>query len=186
MGPTTKISHWMGPRLFPWYKHTSSYQNPNKMGPTTKTYFSPQVPLNKIPGRSPSRGVIVYLRCALPLWLRPLQLGLPLSLSLPIKPRLQDGWTCPHCHNQMPTQAALTKHRPACEMMSMYKPLLAQISTGLAANGNGISPYWSSFLQMALAGQVCAPFFKTLFFKFQGRFFESLLSEFVWFCDTEW
>ncbi|CAI2325082.1 unnamed protein product [Caenorhabditis sp. 36 PRJEB53466] len=70
-----------------------------------------------------------------------------------------EGWTCTTCHNPMPSQAALTKHRPVCEMTAMYKPLMAQLA-GLQNGGNGANggaggalppiAYWPHFLQMAV------------------------------------
>ncbi|KAF1764866.1 hypothetical protein GCK72_004816 [Caenorhabditis remanei] len=63
-----------------------------------------------------------------------------------------DGWTCPSCQTSMPSQAALTKHRPICEMAALYKPLMAQLaglSTGGSANAMAAMPYWPHILQMA-------------------------------------
>uniref|UniRef100_A0A8R1DSN1 C2H2-type domain-containing protein n=1 Tax=Caenorhabditis japonica TaxID=281687 RepID=A0A8R1DSN1_CAEJA len=59
---------------------------------------------------------------------------------------LQDGWTCATCQHQMPSQAALAKHRPVCEMTAIYKPLLAQFA---GMNGSAAPTYWSHFLQIA-------------------------------------
>ncbi|CAA91353.1 Zinc finger protein egl-43 [Caenorhabditis elegans] len=60
-----------------------------------------------------------------------------------------DGWTCPTCQSQMPSQAALTKHRPVCEMTALYKPLMAQLAGLSGAGGLGSVPYWPHILQMA-------------------------------------
>lgn len=49
----------------------------------------------------------------------------------------------------MPSQAALTKHRPVCEMTALYKPLMAQLAGLSGAGGLGSVPYWPHILQMA-------------------------------------
>ncbi|EGT38256.1 CBN-EGL-43 protein [Caenorhabditis brenneri] len=75
-----------------------------------------------------------------------------------------DGWTCSTCHTSMPSQAALTKHRPICEMTAMYKPLMAQLANmNGGSGGGGIAgmQYWPHFLQMA--SQLQAPHFPLAF-----------------------
>uniref|UniRef100_A0A1I7T7U4 EGL-43 n=1 Tax=Caenorhabditis tropicalis TaxID=1561998 RepID=A0A1I7T7U4_9PELO len=60
-----------------------------------------------------------------------------------------DGWTCTTCHISMPSQAALTKHRPVCEITAMYKPLMAQLANMNVAGGMPAMAYWPHLLQMA-------------------------------------
>ncbi|CAI5442839.1 unnamed protein product [Caenorhabditis angaria] len=65
-----------------------------------------------------------------------------------------DGWQCSSCQQQMPSHAALIKHRPICEMNTIYKPFFAQLTTA-AGNGN-TNPFGTAFWPqlMHIAAQV--------------------------------
>ncbi|PIC43229.1 hypothetical protein B9Z55_004035 [Caenorhabditis nigoni] len=61
-----------------------------------------------------------------------------------------DGYTCSTCNTAMPSQAALTKHRPICEVTNMYKPLMAQFAGLTGPSGMGaMAQCWPQFMQMA-------------------------------------